>query len=220
MQTTLYFVRHGRTPDKKKKHGQDESLSKEGFRQAARVANYFKSIKLDLIYSGTYRRAEEMARTLTNTLHKQNYQVIKDPLLNEIYRPDADNKPFTDKILQQYFLWRRDVVYNPTEEKILSQFMNRGESYWQFYQRCGTILKAFSNPQFSGKKIVVCTHSQVKVATKTWVSHGPNPSPSQLMTPFADRDSFPPFGSISTIVFDSDSNSWTIAQSNHIEHLK
>lgn len=217
--TTIYLVRHGRTPDKKQKHNWDESLSKEGFRQASAVASYFKKFPIDLVYSGTYRRAEEMANALRNILHKRNYIVTKDCLLNEISRPLADGRPFTDSTLQKYFLWRRNIVNFPTEENIRSRFMNQGESYWEFHQRCGQILRAFSHPQFAGKKIAVYTHSQVKVSTKTWIKNGPNPTAQQLMEPFADKDNFPPFGSITTIQFCSETGKWTILESNYIDHL-
>ncbi len=218
--TTLYLVRHGRTPEKDEKHDWDESLSKEGFRQASKVAMYFKNDPPDLVFSGTYRRAEEMAKELKNTLHKKRYCVITDSLLNEISRPLADGRPYTDDTLQKYFQWRRNVVYYPNEDNIRSRFMNRGESYWQFHQRGGQILQAFSHSQFANKKIAVYTHSQVKVTLKTFIERGPNPTPHQLMDPFRDKENFPPFGSITTVQFDSETGMWTILESNYTDHLK
>lgn len=217
--TTLYLVRHGRTPEIKGKHAWDKSLSKEGFRQAADVAMYFKKYPPNLVYSGTYRRAEEMAKVLRNTLYKRGYCVQKDSLLNEISRPLADGRPYTDETLQRYFQWRKNIVYFPSEENIRTSFMGLGESYWQFHHRVGQILQAFSHPQFANKEIAVFTHSQVIVTAKTWIECGPSPTPHQLMDPFKDKVNFPPFGSITTIQFDSESGKWSIVRSNYMDHL-
>lgn len=220
--TTVYLVRHGRTPKKDEKQDWDESLDSFGFDQAHKTATYFKKTPLyKNLYTSPYRRADETATVLRNIQYKEKYVVVRDRLLSEISRPLADGKPYTDDTLQKYFQWRKNVVNFPNEENIRSRFMNKGESYWQFLERVGgQILQAFTNPQFANQEIAVFTHSQVIVAAKTWIQYGPKPTPHQLMDPFRDRDNFPPNCSITSIQFCSEIDKWSILESNHIDHLK
>jgi broad specificity phosphatase PhoE len=219
--TTLDLIRHGKTPEKDKKQDQNESLNATGFSQAHRTAVYFKNTPLyKILYSSPYRRADETATVVRNTLHKRGYVVVTDSLLSEISRPLADGKPYSDKTLQKYFDWRKGVIFSPNEENIYQRFMDCGESHMEFLKRVGgQALQAFTHPQFAGQEIAVFTHSQVILAAKIWIEHGPEPTPHQLMDPFWDRNNFPPNCSITKIQFDSESGKWTILESNYTNHL-
>ncbi len=220
--TILDLVRHGRTPEKDEKHDHDENLSTEGYKEARMIAEYFKNTPLlEILYSSFYRRANATATTVKNTLHRKKYIVTNDSLLNEISRPLADGRHYSDKILQKYFEWRKDIIFNPNEENIHSRFMNRGESYWKFHQRGGgEVLQAFTHPQFANQEIAIFTHSQLIVTLKTWIKYGAQPTPHQLMDPFRDRDHFPPYGSITKVKFCSETNKWTIVEENFVDHLQ
>ena len=217
MPTKLFLVRHGETPDKEEKHDRNEGLSRRGYKEANSVAWYFRNTYFDFIYSSKYRRADATAHALKNSNYRKEYEILYDSLFNEISRPDAEGKSYSDPVLKRYFAWRQNIIYSPTEENVQSQFIGKGESYWKFLERCGQIPQVFSLPQFSGKNIIVYTHSQLIVTVQTWLRHCSKPTPEQLMAPFRDRVNFPKCGSITELVFDD--GFWTIAKSNFIDHL-
>lgn len=219
MPTKLFLVRHGHTPEENRlgKHGPNEGLDSRGYKEAAAITRYFRDIDFDGIYCSQYRRAQITANDLRNTHYWKEYEVATDPLFNEISRYGVEDKKYTDRTARQYFAWRQNIIFSPTEENVQSRYMGRGESHWMFLERCGQIPQIFSLPQFSGKNIIVYTHSQLIVTVQTWLRHGPNPTPEQLMAPFRDRDNFPKCGSITELVLDD--GCWTIAKSNFTEHL-
>ena len=65
--TTFYLVRHGQSEANTMRvysRTEDEPLTQEGKNQAALVADYFKDMKIDALYSSTFKRAHDTARII------------------------------------------------------------------------------------------------------------------------------------------------------------
>ncbi len=214
-QTTLYLVRHPATSKKEEKQRAKTKFGKQGVLDAHRIAKVFLSNPPDHIFSSEYLRAQEAAFILRNTFGSKNHNVKVDSLFNEISRPLVDGQPFS--ALEDYFLWRKNIIHYPTHQNIRSHFKQTGESHWDLYQRVGNILNLFSLPQYSNQVIAAYTHSQVIAMTKTRVQLGPNQNPKEMMRCF--NNNFPGYSSISELEYSPDSG-WTVVDFNNSTHLK
>ena len=219
-QTIVTFVRHPATPKKEEKQGPNTKFGKNGKKDAFLIASYFLQDPPDHIMSSEYLRAQEAAFILRNRLRHQGSakkpDVTISPLFNEISRPLVDGKPFSE--LDDYFQWRNNIIHHPTRQNIRSRFKNTGESYWDLFDmRIGLILELFSEPQYSGGKIAVFTHSQLIAMVKTRIELGQSPSPEKLMLTF--NRNFPDYSSINTFSFTKEGG-WTDVDYNYTKHLK
>ncbi|MEK7605317.1 MAG: histidine phosphatase family protein [Patescibacteria group bacterium] len=83
----VYFVRHGQStfnadPFHNKTHQFPTTpLAEEGFAQAEKVAERFKSIPVDIIYTSSQTRALQTAETINNVLQKK--LVVADLLIEK-----------------------------------------------------------------------------------------------------------------------------------------
>lgn len=84
----VYLVRHGLTDGNKIRQFQhpDIELSDEGLRQARSVAERFRTIPIDCIFSSDMTRARQTAEAIARETGKQ---VIETDLLREIRRPTS-----------------------------------------------------------------------------------------------------------------------------------
>lgn len=82
----LYLVRHGMSLLNEKRVHQHNSteLSEEGLAQAKRLAARFRTIPIDIVLSSHYRRAEQTAEIIADTIGKP---IEISPIIHEVKRP-------------------------------------------------------------------------------------------------------------------------------------
>ena len=213
--TTVCFIRHPETPKKPEKQHSKTKFGKQGVRESYQIARVL-SRTITWVGSSEYLRAQEAAFILWRKLNKDKVSRVEvNPLFNEISRPLVDGQPYSS--LNDYFQWRKEVIFHPTYQNIRSRFKDTGESYWGLFQnRVGEILNLFSEPQFSGQRVAVCTHSQLIAMTKTRIELGDTPSPEAMMATF--NQSFPDYSSITTFAF-SPEDGWRVIRFNDTKHL-
>ncbi len=134
----VYFVRHGQTKDGENgiQQGPDIPLSESGIGQAMKVADRFRSIKVDVVYASPYPRARKTAE-LINEITKSEW--IVSPLLEELKRPSAVvNRPLADKevvsIKQLMHENRNDPKWHHSDEENLHDLIDRVRKFEMLLQ--------------------------------------------------------------------------------------
>lgn len=88
----LYLVRHGETVWNTERRYQgmtDIELSQDGYKQAACLAERFKSIEIDKIYSSPLKRAMETAKPIAD---EKGLEIIPEDSFREIYFGEWEGK--------------------------------------------------------------------------------------------------------------------------------
>lgn len=108
---TIYFIRHGESLANEKDlflgHG-DLDLTKKGYEQAKKTAEFLRSAQIDVIYSSDLQRAFHTAQP---TAEIKGLPIIKEKGFREIDAGEWDFKPFSElktKYKKTYDLWRDD----------------------------------------------------------------------------------------------------------------
>ncbi|MGI6251387.1 MAG: histidine phosphatase family protein [Anaerolineaceae bacterium] len=108
--TTVYFVRHAKS-DTRMRDDRDRPLTPEGLKDAACVADCFKDIPVDHIYSSPYRRAWQ---TMTELAALKGLDIQPDERFRE--RRSAGWHPFFLEHMRQ--LWSNGNYSGPGEENL------------------------------------------------------------------------------------------------------
>jgi alpha-ribazole phosphatase len=150
----FYLIRHGETDWNNKKilMGQsDIPLNSLGLQQAEGLAEYFKNIKVDYIYSSDLSRALKTAETIAA---KSGLPVIKDKMLRECSAGNLEGLSYTDMIErfpEELNLYKNDVMgYTPPG----------GESHSDFIARVATYFKELI-ARHQGQSLAIVTHGGV-----------------------------------------------------------
>lgn len=129
----LYLVRHGQTSDRLKNlyHASDSALSEDGLQQAQFVADRFKTIPIDLIFSSTAQRAKQTAQILSKTLSKEVEYLDS---ISEIKRPSiVEGKHYQDeeakKIIHDVRTNFGNKDFRHSDEENFFDFENRIQSF-------------------------------------------------------------------------------------------
>jgi probable phosphoglycerate mutase len=149
--TRLILVRHAEARGNVDRvfHGQtDSDITENGEKQLISLAERFKDIFFDVIYSSDLIRAYKTALAVNSTL---NLPIIKDEDLREINGGDWEEMPFAD--LPKKF---PEAFYHWDKEPHLLQMPN-GESLKAFAQRINNKINKLVK-QNKGKTICVVTH--------------------------------------------------------------
>lgn len=150
--TTFFLIRHGscsglgrtlwgRTPG--------ICLNEKGKLQAQQLADRFRGITLQAIYSSPLERAVETAETLAR---QNNLEVHKDPAFNEIHFGDWTGKSFD--ALSSDECWRR---FN--SERSATRIPG-GESFLEVQNRAVTALYAIHS-QNNNASVAIVSHADV-----------------------------------------------------------
>ena len=155
--TTLYLVRHGSTPANEHKprmlqgSGVNGGLSELGRRQAASVAQWFRQVRVDVVYSSPLVRAVETANEICRSIEREMTTV---PELVEVDVGQWERQTW-DSIKASY----------PEEYARFHADCSRhgylgGESYSDVQQR---VVPAFTRllEQHVGQSITIVAHSTV-----------------------------------------------------------
>lgn len=138
----IYLVRHGQTTDNLSKlfhhHGSD--LSPQGFKQAEFVADRFKTISIDKVFSSPAKRAEQTAKVIAKTL---NLEVELNDLLKELKRPTAiEGMPHQDGEIQKIMTSVKDNFDNPdykhSDEENFFEFSKRIDKFIESLKKLET----------------------------------------------------------------------------------
>ena len=147
---TFYFVRHGRTEGNAKDtyQGNDIPLSPEGEKQAESVAERFKNISTEMIFSSDYMRAKQTAEAISR---KNGAEIKFSPLFREIRRPSeiigkekSDGEP--KKIMDEIIRHELEPNWHYSDEETLFDADARARAALRFL---------LSRPE---KKVAVVTH--------------------------------------------------------------
>lgn len=109
----IYLVRHGETEYNVKGlyMSSDIPLSATGFKQAQNLANRFKNIKVDKVYSSPYERTKQTAKLIEEVV---NLNIEYDGDLKEIVRPsEFIGKHLTDPNVQRIKKILKENANNP-----------------------------------------------------------------------------------------------------------
>jgi len=154
----LIMVRHGLTEWNKEQRLQgkfDIPISKEGEKQAEKLAERLKNEKIDLIYSSPQKRAYQTAQIINK--HRK-IRIIKEKNLREISYGILDGtskkKREQNKKLRQIWQKRREDVMNFKIPK--------GESFSDLLNRAKKVLNKIL--KYNNKTILVVCHGQIKRA--------------------------------------------------------
>lgn len=151
MVTKIYLVRHGEAEGNVEEFFQgqiDTSLTEKGRKQLEFLADRFKNIKIDKIYSSPLKRAYNTAIAI-NKYH--NLKIIKDDKLKEIDAGLFEEIPWKDlpeKYPQALEKW---------ENTMYDFIAPNGEKMTDVYERMKTEVSkiAEENPN---KTICICSH--------------------------------------------------------------
>jgi broad specificity phosphatase PhoE/orotate phosphoribosyltransferase len=151
MITKLYFIRHAEAEGNVKRifHGwTDANLTEKGHIQAQKVAERFKHIDIDVIYSSNLTRAKETARYIADL---KKLPVITSVKLREINGGDWEEQKWEDLPLK----WPYE--YHTWENMPHVHHMPKGESMEEFQERLiNEVRYIIENNE--GKNICIVTH--------------------------------------------------------------
>lgn len=162
MCTQIYLVRHGQSTANAKNlyigHA-DYDLTDLGHMQADMVADYFKDIKVDVIYSSDLLRAYN---TALHTAKAKGLEVIKDKNFREIYAgewEEMDLDLLKVKYEKDYGVWLNNIGRaRCTGGESVEELQNRISAEAEKVMRENT-----------GKTILVFTHATpLKVLRAAW----------------------------------------------------
>lgn len=155
--TTLYLVRHGSTPANEHKprilqgSGVDHGLSELGRRQARQVADWFRTVPVDLVYTSPLIRAFETAQMIGEAVKRIPQKV---PELVEVNVGHWERQTW-DQIKVEY-----PEEYARFHTDCCHHGYLGGETYGDVQRR---VVPVFSRllEQHSGKSIAIIAHSTV-----------------------------------------------------------
>ena len=161
----LYLVRHGESESNRLGYfaGQlDAPLTELGHEQARRVAEFFRDIAVDAVYSSDLSRAAETARP---TAEQHGLSVIPAPGMREVHAGDWEGMPFTELPVispEQYRVWNTDIgnVHFPNGESVEAAALRAQEALRQI---------AETHP---GETVVVASHGGIIRALLALWQHG------------------------------------------------
>lgn len=150
--TNIYLIRHGQSEGNLKRRflgHTDLDLTELGHAQAEKTAEYLKDIEVDVIYASDLKRAYN---TGLHTAEKKGKEIVKSPLLREIWAGDWENQTFD--IIEtvygkDYSVWRTDTGH---------ACCTNGESVAALYERIvGEITRIAEENE--GKTVFIFTHA-------------------------------------------------------------
>lgn len=144
----LYLIRHGESEGNKLGRIQgwrNFPLSELGREQAKKVAEYFKSLPLDYIYSSDLTRAYETAKTIADTKHMT---VEKLEQLREIALGPFEGKT-KEEIYQQYPI--------AMERTLLTSGVEGTEQVEDITKRCSALWEKLQHDH-QGNHVAFVTH--------------------------------------------------------------
>ncbi len=134
----VYFVRHGESVHNAEMVYQpaDSALSQKGIKQAEILANRFKLIPVDIIFSSPFERTRQTAEVIKKTVQKE---VVYTELLQEIRRPLAivgrtQEDPEVQIIFDIINNHSNDSNWHYGEEENFSDLKKRGEKFLQLLE--------------------------------------------------------------------------------------
>ncbi len=150
--TTIYMVRHGKTEWNEKgiiQGHSDSPLTKEGKEQAKELAQRFKNIKFDYVFSSDLGRSMQTAEII-NEEHKLSIKATE--LLRERTYGEVEGKPSYN-----FKKWDDMIKDLSDEEHYVFKFKDNIESDEEIYTRFLTFIRevAIIEP---GKTILVVSH--------------------------------------------------------------
>ncbi|HXV28665.1 MAG TPA: histidine phosphatase family protein [bacterium] len=149
--TQLFLIRHGETAWNRKKRYQgqtDISLTQDGRDQARDMARALKSVKIDMIYSSSLKRARQTALILSKEV---GVRPVWDARLRELHfgawegRTAEQLRSRKDPV---FLKWQRGNFVTPTG----------GESMASLRKRIRSFLKSILS-KANGKQVVVVSHA-------------------------------------------------------------
>lgn len=149
----VYLVRHGQTNENSKfiHQNSEASLSKLGIKQAEKLTERVKHIKIDLIITSPFKRTMQTTNIINNVLNKP---VIESELLIEIKRPTEIEglSAYDDKALDIKNLIKSNL-HNPRYKH------SDEETYEELIKRSRVALNFISKQ--NAENILVVTHGEL-----------------------------------------------------------
>lgn len=152
MSCKLYFIRHGQSLgnlESKFLGHTDRDLSPLGYQQAAKTAEYLKSIHIDKVYSSDLLRAYNTCCEYLKIADKTAIKLIE---LREIFAGDWENHLFSElqtDFADSYSIWLNDIG-NATPPN--------GESVKNLTERAKNIITKIASEN-DGKSVAIFTHA-------------------------------------------------------------
>ena len=204
--TTFYFVRHGYSAGNRDKvfYGHfDGALDPKGYEQAKLVAEFFKDIHIDAIYSSDLVRAFDTARP---TAELKGIEIIPDERLREIYAGEWENKKAEELVSgiyeTEYAVWKNDIAHSRC---------TCGESVVELRERIFDAVKDIA-VKYDGKSVAVFTHATpIRVLKSSFLGE-----PIERINDYG----WVPNASVSKVIYDC--GNWNIeyyGESKHLENL-
>ncbi|MBA3788888.1 histidine phosphatase family protein [Patescibacteria group bacterium] len=149
----IYFVRHGSTEGNETDQFQLPTieLSERGLKQAEVLANRFKSIPIDIIFSSPMMRASQTAQAISLVT---GHAVNENPIFEEVNRPTAvrgrcKSEPEVKEIMKIVKSTFTDPDNRHSDE----------EDYFQIRDRAQKMLEFLSKKE--ERNILVVTHGEI-----------------------------------------------------------
>ncbi len=134
----IYLIRHGESHGNvgSFRQGPEAELTEEGFKQANFVANRFKEVKIDKIFSSPQMRAKLTAEAIANNLGKE---IIFSDLLIEKKVPSAiigkqRKDPFVVDIDKQIKQNVHNLEWRHSDEENFLDLKERAKKFFEFIE--------------------------------------------------------------------------------------
>jgi len=141
MSLKIYLLRHGETDYNLENsdefgQGSETSLNDLGVKQAERLGEVLKGIKIDKFYSSDLKRAIQTAEILSSIL---DIPLIKDKRLREFY--SGKIKPSSEKWINKY----KQMLNSGMSKYDIRPF--GGENIWDFIKRINSFMEDLKNEE-------------------------------------------------------------------------
>jgi broad specificity phosphatase PhoE len=146
----IYLARHGETDwnvERRLQGGIDTALNSTGRKQAAKLAERFKGIRLDAVYSSTLSRSRETAEIVRGDIPLKSLAGLSERRVGKFEGKKLD-RTIDPATALEYPKRSRD----PDDE------LDGGESLNQFYERVRTTIE-FIRSQHSSGAILIVAHA-------------------------------------------------------------
>jgi broad specificity phosphatase PhoE len=146
---TAYIIRHPQATGNLVRRFQghtDTELTDEGLAQADNLAEYFKDIPLDIVFSSDLKRAAFTAAKIAN-----GRETIITPVLREINAGVWENgeiSTFAESHPEEYYIWDNEPERFSIE---------RGESMAEVYARVSSFFSEIAE-KYDGKTAAIVSH--------------------------------------------------------------
>jgi len=204
MITKILLVRHGKSVAQEGDihiGTTDYHLCEEGYRQAEKLANRLKDIKIDEIYSSPLIRAKETVQPISEILDKK---IKTEEDLKEIYMGKWENTPWT-KLREKY-----PETVKKIEETEYYIDMEGQEETVDVAKRMVNVITKIAKDN-SGKTIVIASHA---VAIRTFLCAILNIPFKQTKSKIGDINNT----SITFIDYDNITNKFKVLRTNDNSH--